>query len=100
MNECAICETPSTSTLLCEKCGRAYDRWRESHADDGTMDALIRWTAKRARHFAKRTAAQKRAAEERKQRDKRKLRRELRSALVRADFASEQLKDLVKRTLG
>lgn len=48
--ECCICEAPAI-TLLCDACGRAYDRWHDSSNDDGTLADMIRWVARRTRRM-------------------------------------------------
>lgn len=46
---CSICKAPAKPCALplCVTCGKSYDRWNKSPKDDGTMAALIKWTADR-----------------------------------------------------
>jgi hypothetical protein len=48
IRKCVICRSPGAKPLLCDTCGRAYDR---ALAKDNTIYALIAWTARRARKF-------------------------------------------------
>jgi len=47
---CEVCHLRPAHLALCDVCGRAWDR--AVNEDDGTLDALITWTAKRAWRFA------------------------------------------------
>lgn len=52
---CVVCcMRPVAGSLMCEVCGRSYDR--ASRADSGTIADVIEWAAKRARFFAKRNS--------------------------------------------
>lgn len=52
---CFVCglERGGSSTALCLVCGPAFDRAMDK--DDGTIMAMMQWTAKRARRFAARS---------------------------------------------
>jgi len=47
---CVVCiDRPQAGLLLCKQCGRSYDAAKA--ADDGTLFAVIKWAAERARRF-------------------------------------------------
>lgn len=50
MPKCPICLAPSQG-LMCHRCGVAYDRFMAGRSDDGTMQAVIEWVARRTRRF-------------------------------------------------
>lgn len=54
---CTVCRSKAMSRgaqyLMCDRCCIAYDRFKRS-GDDGTIAAVIAWTAKRVRRFAER----------------------------------------------
>lgn len=47
---CEVCHLRPARLSLCDLCGRAWDRARNK--DDGTLDAMLRWAARRAWRFA------------------------------------------------
>ena len=50
-NKCVVCaERMKTGTLMCNICGRSYDK---SAYEDTTIAAAIVWAAERARRFEK-----------------------------------------------
>lgn len=48
---CAVCQLNPARSHLCATCGRAWDRARNK--DDGTLAAMMTWTARRAWRFAR-----------------------------------------------
>lgn len=51
---CKVCqERPITDHLMCEPCGKSYDRYA---FDTGSIADVIIWAAKRARRFERKRA--------------------------------------------
>jgi hypothetical protein len=47
---CEVCRLRPAHLALCGLCGRAWDRVKNK--DDGTLDAMLAWAARRAWRFA------------------------------------------------
>jgi len=47
---CEVCRLRPAHLSLCAVCGRAWDRARNE--DDGTLNAMVAWAARRAWRFA------------------------------------------------
>ena len=50
MAKCPICRSPANG-FMCRACGKAFDRFKATRADDGSIFAVIEWAAKRTRMF-------------------------------------------------
>ena len=48
---CEVCHLRPAHLSLCETCGRAWGRARNK--DDGTLDEMVTWVARRAWRFAR-----------------------------------------------
>jgi DNA invertase Pin-like site-specific DNA recombinase len=48
---CQICQTHPTSSVMCDPCGRSYDR---TAFRDGSIIEAMAWAAQRARRFERR----------------------------------------------
>lgn len=60
---CTVCyEEPIRGIVLCDRCGKAYDRMV---AKTSTIAELIEWSAKRARMFERKRSRMRRVYENR-----------------------------------
>lgn len=57
---CVICRLNPAKLLMCAACGRAWDR--ASRKDDGSLNAMVAWAARRAWRFAVISVEAERAA--------------------------------------